>query len=114
MIWTVIGDSFSRHGGSGASHLSGIGYQDAGRPPGNLLMIPARLAMALKDDGWLSRHEVVWDKGWVRPEAAQTELRERMSLSLCSRKIGDTFTIKTRSESQWLARMVHRVGTSRA
>ena len=53
-VWTVIGDSFSRHGGSGASHLSGIGYQDAGRPPGNLLMISARLAMALQDSGWIS------------------------------------------------------------
>ncbi len=69
VLWTVIGDSFSRHGGSGASHLSGIGYQDAGRPPGNLLMIPARLAMALQDSGWILRHDVVWDKGSVRPEA---------------------------------------------
>ena len=65
----MIGDSFSRHGGSGARHLSGIGYQDAGRPPGNLLMIPARLAMALQDSGWILRHDVVWDKGSVRPEA---------------------------------------------
>ena len=69
VLWTVIGDSFSRHGGSGASHLGGLGYQDAGRPPGNLLMIPARLAMALQDGGWILRHDVVWDKGSVRPEA---------------------------------------------
>ncbi len=69
VLWTVVGDSFSRHGGSRASHHNGIGYQDAGRPPGNLLMVPARLAMALQDDGWILRHDVVWDKGSVRPEA---------------------------------------------
>ena len=33
-------------------------------------MFPARLAIALKDDGWILRHDVIWDKGWVRPEAA--------------------------------------------
>jgi DNA modification methylase len=70
VLWTVIGDSFSRHGGSRASHPNGIVYQDAGRPPGNLLMIPARLAMALQDGGWILRHDVVWDKGSVRPESA--------------------------------------------
>ena len=32
-------------------------------------MIPARLAMALQDSGWILRHDVVWDKGSVRPEA---------------------------------------------
>jgi DNA modification methylase len=33
------------------------------------LLIPARLAMALQDGGWILRHDVVWDKGSVRPEA---------------------------------------------
>ena len=32
-------------------------------------MIPARLAMALQDGGWILRHDVIWDKGSVRPEA---------------------------------------------
>ena len=35
------------------------------------MMIPARLALALQDDGWLLRQEIIWDKGWVRPESAQ-------------------------------------------
>jgi DNA modification methylase len=32
-------------------------------------MIPSRLAMALQDDGWVLRQEVIWDKGWCRPES---------------------------------------------
>jgi DNA modification methylase len=30
---------------------------------GNLLFIPERFAMAMQDDGWLCRSEIIWDKG---------------------------------------------------
>ena len=42
VIWIVIDDSYSE---------------------GNLQFIPTRLAMALQDDGWICRAEIVWDKG---------------------------------------------------
>ena len=32
---------------------------------------PSALALALRDDGWVLRHEVIWDKGWVRPKSAR-------------------------------------------
>lgn len=42
IMWIVIDDSYSG---------------------GDLLFIPTRLAMALQDDGWICRAEIVWDKG---------------------------------------------------
>jgi site-specific DNA-methyltransferase (adenine-specific) len=40
-------------------------YQD-----GNLLFIPARLALAMQDDGWICRAEIVWSKkGGGRPDS---------------------------------------------
>ena len=33
---------------------------------------PARLAIALQAAGWMLRHEIIWDKGWVRPETARS------------------------------------------
>jgi DNA modification methylase len=42
VMWIVIDDSYSG---------------------GDLLFIPTRLAMALQDDGWICRAEIVWDKG---------------------------------------------------
>ena len=84
VLWIVIGDSYSTGGGQWKpdgykanrpkqKRLMPVGapYPGSDRPPGNLLMIPARLAIALQDDGWVLRHEVVWDKGWVRPESAR-------------------------------------------
>jgi DNA modification methylase len=37
-------------------------------------LIPARLALALQDDGWVLRQEIVWDKGWVRPESTHNRV----------------------------------------
>jgi DNA modification methylase len=83
VIWIVIGDSYATSGGRWKQdgykmgrpqkHLmpKGAAYPGADRSPGNLMMIPARLALALQDDGWLLRQEIIWDKGWVRPESAQ-------------------------------------------
>jgi DNA modification methylase len=40
-------------------------------------MIPARLAIALQDDGWILRQAIVWDKVWGRPEA----IKDRTTLT---------------------------------
>ena len=71
VLWTVIGDSYSGSGKKWRPEGYQAGsYQGTGRPPGNLLMIPARLAMGLQDDGWILRHDVIWNKELVRPETA--------------------------------------------
>ena len=39
--------------------------------PKNLMMMPARLAIALQDDGWILRSEVIWHKPNPTPESAK-------------------------------------------
>ena len=105
VLWIVIGDSYS---GSGrkwrperlqAGRRNGADYQGTGRPEGNLLMIPARLAIALQDDGWILRQDVVWDKGWVRPEKARDRVtRNARGPCICLPRRGNISTTKTRSE----------------
>jgi DNA modification methylase len=84
-LWIVIGDSYSRptkfwtpvsevgkRTASSKNVAAGrIRIQAGDRPTGNLLMIPARLAISLQDDGWILRQAIVWDKVWKRPEAVQ-------------------------------------------
>jgi site-specific DNA-methyltransferase (cytosine-N4-specific) len=43
--------------------------QACGLPSKNLLMIPARVAIALQDDGWILRSEIIWAKRNLMPEA---------------------------------------------
>jgi DNA modification methylase len=50
VLWLVIGDTTFRK---------------------NWLLMPARVAMALQSQGWLLRSEVVWDKGYGRPESVK-------------------------------------------
>lgn len=47
----------------------GHGWGGGGLPDGSLLMLPARLALALQADGWLLRSEVVWAKPAPMPES---------------------------------------------
>lgn len=74
-VWLNIGDSYSSGGMSnpsanstlqGGKDLGAADYQIArkapGIPPGNLCLIPQRLALALQADGWLVRSVVVWHK----------------------------------------------------
>ena len=82
-LWIIIGDSDSTAGGVWSPNSfkarrptqqkdvpAGVRYQSTieDRPLGNLLMIPARLAMALQDDAWILRQEIIWKKTNFRPE----------------------------------------------
>jgi DNA modification methylase len=40
-------------------------------PPKSLMMMPARLAIAMQDDGWLLRSEIVWCKKAPMPESCR-------------------------------------------
>jgi len=42
-----------------------------GLPGKNLLMIPARVAIALQEDGWILRSDIIWHKPTAMPESVQ-------------------------------------------
>jgi DNA modification methylase len=76
--WTAEGDLLKRPGQQKSAKSTGMGYQDTKclRPDANLLFIPARLAMALQDDGWMCRAEIIWYKGpgGGRPESVRNRV----------------------------------------
>jgi site-specific DNA-methyltransferase (cytosine-N4-specific) len=94
-FWLNIGDSYARPAGREHEHRNNSGgfsgsdgrrtqsYALAGggfvKPasiggfvkPKDLLMIPARVALALQADGWYLRSENIWHKPNVRPESVR-------------------------------------------
>lgn len=80
-VWVNLGDVRSGSGRGAWAHPSAAvkeryvptpaevkGTTDD-RPPKNLLMIPARFALAMQDDGWLLRSKIVWEKGNAMPSS---------------------------------------------
>ena len=79
--WLNYGDAYTSGGRatyrSGASNNKGHQVQDdmprpdtpAGLKPKDLMMMPARVALALQADGWWIRSEVVWHKPNPMPES---------------------------------------------
>ncbi|RYC69674.1 DNA-methyltransferase [Spirosoma sordidisoli] len=78
--WINIGDSYANDGKWGghtggkhakALHDSPIGRNKryTGLKPKDLMMIPHRLAIALQDDGWWVRQDIVWHKKNPMPES---------------------------------------------
>ena len=83
-LWIVIGDSYagsSQTGGSGKETITGgkanqqitmhNGKRDVppGLKPKDLMMVPARVALALQDDGWYLRSDIIWHKTAPMPES---------------------------------------------
>lgn len=78
--WVNIGDSFNagRNGGhaggtKGVSKPENAPKQSGANVPGlkpkDLMMVPARVALALQADGWWIRSEIVWAKKAPMPES---------------------------------------------
>ena len=78
--WLNYGDAYARgdnRGGSGsgdkqASNAGSAGVVPRGVPglkPKDLMMMPARVALALQADGWWLRSEIVWHKPNPMPES---------------------------------------------
>lgn len=79
VAWLNMGDTYaddSKWGGAtGGKHVqslhgqTGIGRErvQSGINPGNLCLIPQRLAIALQDDGWICRSYVIWQKPSAMP-----------------------------------------------
>lgn len=77
-VWINLGDSYATSGPSGQQGKTGQRarrtFTSAGtggtgdRPPKNLLGLPWRIALALQDDGWILRRDVIWAKRNTMPE----------------------------------------------
>ena len=70
-LWLNLGDSYAREpakGGSGTPNgrnIEAMGFTGekpvpSGLKPKDLLMIPARVALALQADGWWLRSDIIW------------------------------------------------------
>lgn len=78
VLWLNLGDSYSSDskwgGASGCKNSSSAagrmprGQRDTGLGDKNLLLMPARVALALQADGWLLRADIIWHKPNVMPQ----------------------------------------------
>lgn len=91
-LWLNLGDSYNNTASNQngrrdvSSSMSGGQYDVMGErratlpadlPPKNLLGIPWRVALALQEDGWILRNDIVWHKPNAMPESAQDRLSNR-------------------------------------
>jgi len=85
VLWVNLGDSY---GGSGGAHqndnspglsksFSRSGVERKTDQSGQLLMIPARFALAMQDAGWILRSDVIWAKKSCMPESLNGTRWER-------------------------------------
>ena len=85
-LWLNYGDAYASNNQSGGSSPDGErkGRKDTGYvhgivqgadginlKPKNLMMMPARFAIAMQDDGWYLRSEIIWHKPNPMPESAK-------------------------------------------
>lgn len=68
VLFVNIGDSFAGSGGPGSQYKKdGFQYFDNANkylplPNGNKILIPHRFAIAMQDDGWILKQDMVWAK----------------------------------------------------
>lgn len=75
-FWLNLGDTFSSPKSGETSMVTTTRKRDAvaGLPPKNLVGIPWRTALALQDDGWILRNEIIWAKPNGMPESVTDRL----------------------------------------
>lgn len=88
-LWLNLGDSYAGKANAGRAltknrgrNLQPVGYPVqrnmlAHAPYKGLLLIPSRVAIALQDDGWTLRNDVVWAKTNAMPESVTDRLANR-------------------------------------
>lgn len=80
-VWLNLGDCYTNNSTPGGGDPT-IGIRNIGKskysptkiegiPPKNLLMIPARVALALQKDGWYLRQDIIWAKPNPMPESVR-------------------------------------------
>ncbi len=76
-LWLNLGDSYAANWNS-QRDAGGGGFKDVPRKritrtpgfkPKDLMMVPARVAIALVDDGWYLRSDIIWHKTAPMPES---------------------------------------------
>lgn len=73
-LWLNLGDSYSglrKKTGVRTGHVpyGGVGSEEI--PPKNLMGIPWRVALALQEDGWILRSDIIWHKSNPVPESVK-------------------------------------------
>lgn len=116
-LWLNLGDSYANTGNPGQDFsASRVGYGGKGRghlggqpakqmPPGlkpkDLVGIPWRVALALQDDGWYLRSDIIWHKPNPMPESVTdrpTKAHEYVFLlSKCERYYYDADAVAEQS-----------------
>ena len=82
-LWLNLGDSWANDGkwggATGGKHVAslhgesgvGRGKKTTGMKPKDLIGIPWRVALALQDEGWYLRQDIIWHKPNPMPESVQ-------------------------------------------
>ncbi|WP_019204533.1 site-specific DNA-methyltransferase [Tsukamurella sp. 1534] len=90
-LWLNLGDSYATQGGvrtvgenswtAGQARTEMQPTKSRSRPtditPKNLRGIPWRTALALQDDGWILRNDIIWSKPNAMPESVTDRLSSR-------------------------------------
>ena len=116
VCWVNMGDSYAASSGTGGGNNkanNGSFHGGGSRlvhvfKPKDRMMVPARLAIALQDDGWWLRDEIVWHKPNPMPSSVQdrtTPAHEMIYLLTKSAKYYyDAAAIRTEANQDSLAR----------
>lgn len=109
VLWLNYGDKYATHTSKRSGQFGKpirAGFDDVftqksktaeeyGLPEGNLLMLPARVALALQADGWILRDDVIWAKaisfndkysGSTMPESVNGTRWERCRVKVGTKK----------------------------
>jgi DNA modification methylase len=121
-VWCNIGDSYANTGNTSQTDFSAssVGYGGKGRgvlggqpakqiprglKPKDLLLMPARLALALQADGWWVRSDIIWAKPNPMPESCTdrpTSAYEHVFLlTKAARYFYDADAVREPSEEPW-------------
>jgi DNA modification methylase len=106
-VWLNMGDCYANDGkwggATGGKHANGLhgatgvgrARRSTGLKPKDLVLLPARVALALVDDGWWLRAECIWEK----PNAMPESVRDRPSRS------HEQVFMLTKSQRYWYDRV---------
>ena len=114
-LWLNYGDAYAGGGRGGdfgnspkqaSNQGSTLGaFKPAGYKPKDLMLMPARVAMALQADGWWLRSEIVWHKPNPMPESCTdrpTSSHEKMFLlSNAALYFYDAEAVRVRDGNGW-------------
>lgn len=111
VCWLNLGDNYG--GGQGGNKTSSKKQKSnrstqiepsRGNAPGQLMLIPHRVALALQADGWILRNDNVWSKPSPMPESISGTRWERCRVKV---RIGDEKSIAERTSKAGIDR--HRL-----